>query len=194
MRFDRILRVTVLLAAAVGVAACSGGVLTQRAHLLRDLPPWAELHIQQQEAVIHTAAGEEPVCIDLRDGVLRIRGTELRYTSPTEWAAADCFVYDFDRDGADEVLLHVWKRGSFGKHQPFWQKPDDKARCTEHLFIFDWDSTRENRLVPLWMSSQIPVQGQSVTVDDSGTIRIAAPDGSATLWEWGSWGLVRADV
>ncbi|MBR3630919.1 MAG: hypothetical protein IKN55_10700, partial [Oscillospiraceae bacterium] len=72
-------------------------------------------------------------------------------------------------------------------------KPDDKFRCTEHLFLFDWDMRQEDRLVPLWMSSQIPVDGQTVEVDDAGILRIEAPDGSVTFWRWGSWGLVRQE-
>ncbi len=190
---DRLFRTAALLAVAAVFAACSGGIVTQRAHLLQDLPPWAELHRQNDAAVIRTAAGEERISMVQQDGVLHISSEELLYTSKPEWAVADSFVYDFDRDGSDEVMLHVWKRGSFGEHQPFWRKPDDKFRMTEHLFIFDWDGRRENPLVPLWMSSQIPVQAQTVDVDDAGIIRIEAPDGSVTLWEWGSWGLVRRE-
>lgn len=183
------------LAAVSGIlAVCSGGILTQHAHLLRDLPPWAELHTQHEERSMHAVAGEESVSIALQNGMLHLTGAAFDYASPPDWAVADCFVCDLDRDGADELMLHVWKRGSFGTHQPFWQKPDDKARCTEHLFIYDWDLQRESRLVPLWMSSQIPVQGQKITVIEAGIIRIEAPDGKESLWQWGSWGVVRIDA
>ena len=191
---DRILRFSVLAAGTAAFAVLCGGALTEREHLRRDLPPWAELHTRHEQTVIHTAAGEEPICIDLKNGILRLEGTALQYTARSEWAVADCFVHDFDRDGSDEMLLHVWKRGSFGEHQPFWRKPDDSFRCTEHLFIFDWDSSRESPLVPLWMSSQIPVKAQTITVDEAGILRIEAPDGSVTHWQWGSWGLVRVDA
>ena len=183
-----------LILTAVVIAALCGGVLTQRAHLLRDLPPWVVFGTTDEQTVIRTPAGEETVTVTLHDSRLRISSGEPLFSSGNDWAVADCFVRDLDRDGYDEVMLHVWRRGSFGKHQPFWQKPDDKACPTEHLFIYEWDMQRPDRLDPVWMSSQIPVRGQQMQVDDSGVLHIEDPDGNVTLWEWGGWGLVRKDA
>ena len=139
---------------------------------------------------VRAQGGEECVSIRLSAGELQLRTETGAFTSPEEWIVADCMLLDIDRDGFDEVLLHVWKPGSFGKYLPFWVDHDDKARYSEHLFLYEWDVQRPDRLDPIWMSSAMPVEGMEVIAEADGTIRITAPDQSVTCWRWGSWGLV----
>ena len=39
------------------------------------------------------------------------------------------------------------------------------------------------------MSSEIPVKGERVSVDETGRVSILSPNGKTTVWSWGGWGL-----
>ena len=173
------LRIAALVTSAAAVSALSGGILTHEEEMRSHIPAWVTLMERDETRNI----GGEPVRISLHGGRLELTGADFAYIADETWFVADCLVFDVDRDGADEVLLHVWKPGSFEQYQPFWREADNKTLYSEHLFLYDWDTARSDRLDPFWMSSAMPVRGREVT----------APDGSASHWYWGSWGLLRAD-
>ena len=177
---------------AAAVPMLCGGILTpeevQRSHL----PPWVILNEREEDCTVRAKDGAETFRLSLHGGVLVLEGETFRFETDSTWMTADAFLLDVDRDGFDEMLLHVWKPGSFGEHQPFWREPDNKTLYSEHLFIYQWDRARPDRLDPLWMSSAMPVFGRTVTADADGVLTVHAPDGSETRWVWGSWGLLAA--
>ena len=183
------LRIAALVTSAAAVSALSGGILTHEEEMRSHIPAWVTLMERDETRSI----GGEPVRISLHGGRLELTGADFAYISDETWFVADCLVFDVDRDDADEVLLHVWKPGSFEQYQPFWREADNKTLYSEHLFLYDWDTARSDRLDPFWMSSAMPVRGREVTADENGVICVHAPDGSASHWYWGSWGLLRAD-
>lgn len=149
------------------------------------IPDWVELHSLNEELTIQG----EVVSVLLSSGCLRLYTSgETVYRSPQEWFVADFFVEDIDRDDSDEVLLHVWKPGSFGQYQPFWLEKEDKTIYSEHLFIYEWDVERADRLDPKWMSSAMPVEGRSIFVEKDGKIHVVSAN-EETVWMWESWGL-----
>ncbi len=176
-----------VLLSVLGGAVC-GGAVTKRDSMRRDIPRWAVL---SQQDGMYDICGES-VRVSLCDGVLEMSSDTGAYTSDEEWFVADCIIADIDRDGADNVLLHVWKKGSYGPFQPFWEE-DDKDEFSEHLFIYQWDKERASRLRPIWMSSRMPVTGKKVEADDRGVIYITSTDSTVSRWYWGTWGLVRLD-
>ncbi len=183
------LRFAALALMTAALPVLCGGILTPAEVRRSHIPAWVTLEKIDGRREID---GEQ-VYIVLQDGRLTLTGEGFSYTSDEAWFTADCLIFDADRDGVDEVLLHVWKPGSFGKYEPFWREADNKTLYSEHLFLYDWDTTRPDRLDPIWMSSAMPVHGKSVTADETGRIRILSPDGRESRWFWGTWGLLRED-
>ncbi len=140
--------------------------------------------------MIHAEKGEETININLKNGELSLNADQPLYKSNHEWLVIDCMIFDIDHDQNDEILLHVWKKGSFGEYQPFWREKDNKTIYSEHLFIYEWDISRADRLDPKWMSSAMPVTGEQVIAEENGDILILSHDGNKTLWRWEEWGLI----
>ena len=47
----------------------------------------------------------------------------------------DVLVMDIDRDQQEELVLLIWKHGSYGRHLPVWEKKND-IRLEQHIFIY----------------------------------------------------------
>lgn len=163
-----------------------GGVLTRQQVKMRQLPKWVTLSKKLETVQIQ----QETISVSLKEGVLKLYSEQFDYESDSTWIVADCIFLDVDHDEEMEVLLHVWKQGSFGEYQPFWRKQDNRTLYSEHLFLYEWDKERADRLDPKWMSSAMPVYGKSVSAEANGDILICSPDGSETLWRWEDWGLI----
>lgn len=118
---------------------------------------------------------------------------EVLYESPREWKVSDYFYADIDSDDDNEVIMMVWKQGSFGEHKPFWHKGKDN-KWTQHIFIFEWDSERDDRLDPKWMSSGLGIKVHNVYIDEKNRVHFIAEDGEETIWQWLGWGLTLVQV
>ncbi len=119
------------------------------------------------------------------DGILKIGGAgEQFYRSPRDWIVTDAAVYDFDEDGADEIALVVWGRGSFGTSQPFWVERDTDD-FTQHVYVMRYE---QGELVPVWMSSALGAEAFDVSFGDDGKVRMVDADGYESVWKWETWG------
>lgn len=138
----------------------------------------------------------ETVDFSLKKKKLRItdHDTErLLYESPKEWLISDYFFEDIDADGTNEVVLMVWKQGSFGEHKPFWHEGKDN-KWTQHIFIYEWDSERNDRLDPKWMSSGLGIKVHKVFIDEKNRVHFVDDKGEETVWQWLGWGLALVEV
>lgn len=156
----------------------------------------------------------------LKDKQLSVNqdGQEI-WRSPADWQVTAFVLADATNDGQDDLLLVVWKAGSFGRDKPFWIKDDD-TRLSNHLFVLN---LRQGQLKPVWFSSALDRPIQRLTVRDfnqdgknelvvqeepagegrAGWIRLrdwilrspgsAAAD-TTTYWQWQSWGFYRLDA
>ncbi|MDO4540721.1 MAG: hypothetical protein Q4B48_06460 [Syntrophomonadaceae bacterium] len=120
--------------------------------------------------------------------------SDFAFSTPPSWKVTDYLTGDIDRDGVEELLLLVWKQGSFGEHRPFWIEEDDPA-YSQHLFIYKWE---QGRLQPIWMSSalypQIAAWEPVARPDGSIALLLTAPEGEVgEEWVWGNWGIERAE-
>ncbi len=135
--------------------------------------------------------GNERVDFTLRKKVLTIKDNatgEILYESPKEWLVSDYFYFDVDHDGEKDVVMMVWKQGSFGEHKPFWHKGKDN-KWTQHIFIYNWDSERSDRLDPRWMSSGLGIKVHKVYIDEKNRVHFIDDKGNETVWQWLGWGL-----
>jgi len=146
-----------------------------------------------------------PETYTLRRGVLTVaEGGKILWKSPSTWRASAFALGDADNDGTVELLLSVWKRGSFGRHRPFWFRGED-AGYKNHLFVH---RLAEDTVKPVWLSSNLdrPIislsvrdtdgDGQNELVVTEGDYRqvtgeVFAPDARntrVTVWRWEEWG------
>lgn len=140
----------------------------------------------------------------LEAGVLRAfeQGEEIWRTSK------ECDVYgfaigDLDRDGQLDVAVSLWRRGSFGRHRPFWEKGPD-YEYKNHLYIY---RIRDGVLVPMWFSSALPVPIVALSIrEEEGETHLIVEEGRykkklagrygiderlgrrVRVWRWDEWG------
>ena len=132
---------------------------------------------------------------ELRD--YRLKGKRLRITqegelyfeTPLSWKVQDVLLKDLDRDGKEELILLVWKRGSYGNHRPSWVLHDEIAH-SQHIFIY---KPEQERLRAIWMSSRLDIRVRELEPDGAHYLRVIEPKGRETSWGWITWGLMRVD-
>ncbi|MCR5674727.1 MAG: hypothetical protein K6G16_03360 [Lachnospiraceae bacterium] len=165
------------------------------------LPSWVRFENRQTEknGQVFTVSGKR---FTVREGDRTVLAT------PGQWLVQDLLLSDIDGDGMDEVLLLVWKRGSFGAHRPTWIARDER-RFSQHICIYEQRMDRReagtDAALPeeiwhqCWMSSAMPLSCASWKVGDEipGTGRpsvdLTDPDGNVMRFGWLSWGLTRLD-
>lgn len=126
--------------------------------------------------------------ISLTENHVRVSRQEaVLWQSDEEWEVTDFLVADIDGDDTVELLLLLWKKGSFGEYTPFWIE-DDGQTVTQHIFIYRMD---EDKMKAVWMSSQLKPQVRSWDLAKENRIHIITDSGEDTIWMWGQWGLER---
>ncbi len=130
------------------------------------------------------------------------------WRSPPDWRVASFHVADVTHDRRPDLLLLVWKKGSFGGLRPFWHTGRD-TRFTCHLYVFN---LADLHLKPVWMSSALDRPIKSITITDlDGDGRnellttegcywwqlfsrfCGSPTNNGAIWQWQDWGFYRVD-
>jgi hypothetical protein len=150
----------------------------------------------------------------LKDKQLRVtqEGQEI-WRSSADWQVTAFVLADATNDGRDDLLLVVWKVGSFGGDKPFWVTEDDQE-LSNHLFVLN---LIRGKMKPVWFSSTLDRPIQALEVKDinqdgknelvvkeernwlAGIRDRKAPTAepaaeSITWWQWKSWGFDRVDA
>ena len=173
-----------LTVALVLVAACAlavGALWLQG----RMLPAWVRWAAVDQAIDLDGDGAAEHMT--LRGGVLNLTASDgVRVPLPAQWRVSDAFVGDVTHDGRSELVLLVWKQGSYGQYRPFWVERND-TNWGQHIFIYDYAN---GELQPVWMSSAIGFEVRDAYLDERGRVHVIHDDGSESIWEWQTWGLV----
>lgn len=106
-----------------------------------------------------------------------------------DWMVEDALLGDVDGDGAQELLILLWRRGSFGRERPFWVTREERG-WSQHIFLYRWE---DGAAAPFWMSSALTPQVKDWSLEPEGVIRILTDRGEDTRWRWRTWGLERVD-
>lgn len=122
-----------------------------------------------------------------RSALIYYEGAEV-WRTPWNVNVQQCIVSDVDMDGHDELLMLVWKRGSYGPHMPFWEKRNDN-HLAQHIFIYKWEPKRASKIHAIWMSSAVSENFNSMSSDKLGRIYIRENDGKLSAWYWENFGL-----
>lgn len=137
-------------------------------------------------------------------------GDTLLWQSPREWRVDGFALGDVNHDGNVNLVMSLWKQGSFGPVKPFCENGPDRS-YKNHLFVYRLTG---DALQPVWCSSDLDhpivsfeirdVAGDGLNrmvVKEGSYRRIAgeryALDGKAsthtTVWKWDGWGFSLVD-
>ncbi|QAT41830.1 hypothetical protein [Aminipila luticellarii] len=137
-------------------------------------------------------------------------GTKVLWKSPQGYGIDRVVLADPDNDGTDNVVVSLWKKGSFGKMRPFWYTGQNDE-YKNHLFVY---KLQDKTLKPVWCSSNLAHPILSIDIRDvdgdglnelivqegqykklTGNRYIVDPEGSArtTVWQWQEWGFYADD-
>ncbi|MBP8820025.1 MAG: hypothetical protein KBG91_06330 [Syntrophomonadaceae bacterium] len=141
----------------------------------------------------------------LAEGKLTVTQPDgIDWSSPPEWNIQSFALDDVTGDGNTELIMLLWKKGSFGRHKPLWQERE-KNNYSCHLFVYQ---LIKNRLIPRWCSSALdrPIKSFTVEKDPSGKAFLAVQEGYCSTycfgrpiiigkecsnWTWKQWGFYR---
>ncbi len=145
----------------------------------------------------------------LSDNILSVKEEELSlWESPQEWHVDGFSLGDADNDGKANLVVSLWKKGSFGKIKPFWHEGEDVS-YKNHLFVYKLEG---EAFRPVWCSSDLyrPILSFDIKDDDgdglnelvvregqykkvTGERYTTDPDAEArtTVWQWEEWGFIK---
>ncbi len=166
----------------LGAAVLAAGVLPWLSGAF--LPRWADWQSAEITKDLDRDGTEETFLLKNRRFYVK-RGDETLYSSPLLWRVSNLFVEDIDNDGFSEMILIVWKHGSYGPHKPFWVKRDT-IRFSQHVFIYRF---RDGKVSSAWMSSDIGRKVKQSFVDAKNRLHLIETNDNETIWEWLDWGL-----
>lgn len=131
-------------------------------------------------------------------------GEEI-WHSPQEWHIKQIKLADADNNQQEEVLLVLWKKGSYGKSKPFWfTGTDNEYSC--HLFVY---KILAGKMKEVWCSSALEFPIINLEVKDTngdGRNELNVTEGPRTgfayalrqcfiqqesKWIWNGWGFER---
>lgn len=85
------------------------------------------------------------------------------WSSPREYRIDTFALGDIDNDGTTNLVMSLWKRGSFGAMTPFWHTDKDDS-YKNHLFIYKLE---DDTFKQVWCSSDLDCPILSFTIEDA---------------------------
>lgn len=89
-------------------------------------------------------------------------GHKVIWRSPVQWKVTSFELADATNDGTKDLLMVVWKHGSFGPYRPFWFKGEDRE-WSNHLFVYNLIN---DKVKATWCSSALDRPIEHLTVKD----------------------------
>ncbi len=141
----------------------------------------------------------------LQGGTLQVKqGGRRLWVSPPEWKVQQFLLAEVTNDGQQDLVMVLWKKGSFGPHRPFWHRGKDNA-YTNHLFVYN---LLDQHFHPVWCSSALdyPIARLEIMdINGDGQNELEADEQSPwlqrvflqktppTVWQWQQWGFYRLE-
>lgn len=118
-------------------------------------------------------------------------GGAVVWKSDSSWKVQDFLICDIDNDSQDEILLLTWKKGSFGRHLPFWVDKND-TETGQHIYIYEkreQNADKDGFLRASWMSSSLQDIINSWSFDNKTKLRVTYESDQVQYFSWIGWGL-----
>lgn len=173
-----------VMAAIIFIAAIV--LLWWKGVFLPDWIKWQEKEFKYEEAQIRLQNRKLQVLAAEEN-----KNQQVVFRSEWDWCVQDVLAYDINQDGKDELVMLVWKHGSYGEHLPIWVKHND-IRLEQHIFIYQWEEARESKLRPVWMSSALKYQVDNISKGTGNRLVITDRAGESMAWQWQDFGLTLA--
>ncbi len=130
---------------------------------------------------------------------------QVLWVSPEDYSIDSFVLGDVDNDKEMNLVVSLWKTGSFGEMKPFWLSGED-LEYKNHLFVYRLEG---NRLEQVWCSSNLDRPTLSFSIEDinedglselvveEGKYKELSPERFAidsmapsqtTVWLWNEWG------
>ena len=126
-----------------------------------------------------------------RQHVLVSEDGKTIWQSPEAWQVDQMVIGDVTNDGSQELVLLLWKQGSYGSARPFWVTGEDTV-WTNHLFVY---ALVGDHLKTVWCSSAIsqPLTGLQIVADSQNGNYLAARKNrfgfnDTIHLKWNDWG------
>ena len=117
-------------------------------------------------------------------------GGKTVWTSPPEYSIVSYLKADVDRDGSDELLLLLDKKGKYGPVRPFWVDAEEgNEEISRHIFIYRFE---EGTMRSIWGASELGVPVTGWRFEKGKGLYVTDANGKETLMIWKSWGLEAA--
>lgn len=142
----------------------------------------------------------------LADHVLTVmEGMQALWESPPAYHVDHFALGDIDNDGKANLVISLWKEGSFGEIRPFWHTGEDTG-YKNHLFVY---ALQDKAFTSVWCSSDLdrPILSFSIRdADNDGRNELVAREGQyrkvaqerydadphgpvqTAVWKWEQWG------
>lgn len=138
-------------------------------------------------------------CLTVKEGEREL------WRSPGDWRVDTFALGDADNDGTTNLVLTLWKKGSFGSVKPFWLTGED-GDYKNHLFVY---RLKNKAMQQVWCSSDLDRPIVSLTIRDclgDGWNELVVKEGQygkidgehytldrnapvrTTVWRWDEWG------
>lgn len=134
-----------------------------------------------------------------------MEGSAQLWKSPEKYSIDSFSLGDVDNDGIENLVISLWKRGSFGEMKPFWHTKKDND-YKNHLFVYKLD---QYKIKQVWCSSNldrpiisfeiadtnkdslkelIVIEGQYRKIFGSKYGLDSKSKTRTAVWEWNKWG------
>ena len=180
-RARKIIRITLFSLGVVAIITIAASLLWWYGFFLPGWIEWKTMETEFDQAYV-TLEGRR---ITVRDGG---KDGAVVWRTQGDWFVQNLVVKDIDQDGRDEMILLVWKHGSYGNHMPFWEKKNDKE-LRQHIYIYKYDEKRESKIRAIWMSSQITYEITSISSGEKSFLNVTDRTGNTRVWTWREFGL-----
>lgn len=147
----------------------------------------------------------------LTKNVLMVKEGSLKlWTSPENYKVDSFALGDVDNDGKANLVISLWKEGSFGEFEPFWHA-EKNTDYKNHLFVY---KLQGKKFKNVWCSSDLdrPILSFFIQdIDGDKLNELVAEEGQykqiskekygvdsygdvhTNVWKWKEWGFYLAE-
>lgn len=142
--------------------------------------------------------GAQDINLELSNNqITAYKDNQVFWQTEPDWQVDHLLVADADNDQEDEIILTLWKKGSFGKDLPFWLEENDQ-NTEHHLFLYKY---QDGEIKAKWHSSSLarPIlelfvfdinqDGKNELVELEGEYKnfLRSSRFRVGVWQWNEW-------
>lgn len=170
--------------ACVAVVFVAVAVCVTRLELM--VPSWVRWRSVELSCDLDADGSREELVLAGRRVRVNDENGQPIYESDGAWRVSETLVADVTRDGRDELVMLLWRRGNYGNARPFWEDGID-LRMTQHVYVM---GLVDGAMRPVWMGHELGAGLKVVRMEATGDglLKLVTTDGRTSTWEWDYFG------